>query len=567
VTEKPADIAASKDEHQRITQSLETIAGYFSQEETLRRERRIRWFFARTVGIFSVVVSGLIGSWELGKYAYKQWQISQMASRYAEVAAEIYYQENNPEVAGKLIDKALELEEDEAEYRYLRAYLDGMGAVRTLLNLDRPYTKTEMNEAHQAMANAVFLKELQPARPEPYILQSQLHAALKQYSRAQAEIRKAIKLDPKNDFAYVRLALIHANQGQTDPAMEAIEQALTLNEASKWAWLWKGVVLATHQQSWEAARQAYAKAIEQDARFDLAYYNRGWTWVRQQPRDYAKARADFEQALRIKPDYKEALYALGMVYGYQNQYAIADRYLSRAVEIDQQFLTGWKWRGIVREEMGQYKEALADFDQAIELDPSNAALYTRRGRIHQHMDNIAAALQDLRLAADIAPEQRRTWLYLGRLYLELGEYHNAMAQLNKALEIQPEYSDALLARAKTYMAMKQSEQALADAASAVEHAQYRVERFYVARGDLLAALGKMEQALHDYRQAREQSPRYAEAWLKEAQMAYQLGKIPMARQAIERYVELEPQDSTGKVLREQIKEISESRIRIKDKKR
>jgi len=543
----------SKDSEPRAAAALETIARYYSQEETWRRERRLRFFMIRTVGLLSFAVSGVIASWELANYAYEQWQIAEMAKRYATVGAEIYYRENNPEVAGELVAKALELEKDNPDHRYLQAYLEGMAAVRVLLNLDRPYTKAEMDQAHQAMANAVFLQELAPDRPEPYILQSQLYTALKQYERAQSEIEQALAIDPEHDFALVRLAVIQIKRGEHEAAQTTLDQALSLAPNSKWAWLWKGYIFAQDRETTAQAREAYAQAIDIDPRFDLAYYNRAWTWLRVRPQDHTKAREDFEQALSIKPDYKEALYGLGMVYGYQDRYGIAERYLSQALEIDELFLTAWKWRGIVREEMGEYAAALEDFTQAIDLDPSNASLYTRRGRIYQRMENIDAALSDLRLAADFAPKNPRIWFYLGRLYAQLGQHDNALANLNRALALNPGYSDALLARARLHGTLGEPEKALADYNQAIEKARDRVERFHLARGDYFVKQEDWAQALADYRIAREQAVGNAAAWAKEAEAAHALKRFDEALTAVERALALTPQDEALHALREKIR--------------
>ncbi len=50
-----------------------------------------------------------------------------------------------------------------------------------------------------------------------------------------------------------------------------------------------------------------------------------------------------------------------MVYGYQRQYEIASEYLSKALLLDNQFLTAFKWRGIVHDELVEYEKALDDF--------------------------------------------------------------------------------------------------------------------------------------------------------------------------------------------------------------
>ena len=80
-------------------------------------------------------------------------------------------------------------------------------------------------------------------------------------------------------------------------------------------------------------------------------------------KNYAGAEELFRKALSVNPSYKEALYGLGMVYGYQNQYEIAHGYLSKALDLDPGFLTAWKWRGIVSYEMKNFEDAISDFSE------------------------------------------------------------------------------------------------------------------------------------------------------------------------------------------------------------
>ena len=183
--------------------------------------------------------------------------------------------ENNPEVALSFIDKAIKLEEDNADYWYTQAYIEGMGVVRNLMNLDRPLTKEEVDKAHMAVAHADLLQGLDAERPEPHILRGQVYAALGEKSRADVELKEAIKLDPKNDFAHVRLGVLLSQEDKVEEGLKEFETALSINPKSKWAYLWRGVVLAENKKQWDEARKAYDQALVLDSRFDLAYYKSG----------------------------------------------------------------------------------------------------------------------------------------------------------------------------------------------------------------------------------------------------------------------------------------------------
>ena len=119
---------------------LQKLHATFGAEEEEERQRRLVKLFLRGASLIALAISGLIGSWELGAYLKESWEIDQLAKGYAKVGVELYYEENNADVARKFLGKALELAPDDADYLYMDAYIDGMAAVRGLFNLDRPYT-------------------------------------------------------------------------------------------------------------------------------------------------------------------------------------------------------------------------------------------------------------------------------------------------------------------------------------------------------------------------------------------------------------------------------------------
>lgn len=501
----------------------------------------------------ATIVSSLFGAWEVALYLYNRWETRELARRFADVAGEIYYQENNPEVATALLNRAIELEEGNARFRTLKAYIDGMASVRELLNLDRPLTKDELDRAHFALANAAWLEKLEPKAAEAHILRGQIYMALDQWDQAQAALETAIRLEPANDFAYTRLAALKQSQKDGPGALAMLDKALAINPGSKWAWLWKGVVYGEIMEDWDQARAAYDRALALDPRFDMAHYNIAWSWLQAQPRNYVKARAALEQALKINPNYKEALYALGMVYGYQNQYEPAKTYLSKALAVDARYTTAWKWRGIVNDDSGDYPQALADFGRAIELSPGEPDAYVRRARVLRRTQQYNQAVADLAFAGQLAPRNFRIWLYQGEIYALTGQTTAAQENFDKALEIEPNAEMALAGRAEVKAVLGDHAGAEADFAQAVARVKYRPERVFRMRGQYLEGRGRLDEALADYRTARTAEPRDFDSWLAEAGLLVRQNQWDQAAPAINAAIHLRPQDQAAAELKRRLR--------------
>jgi len=529
------------------------------EEETVQ-EKRWKKYIAVLAAKICLVITGILAVWDVGTWYVNHLQVKRMASRYATVASEIYYQENNPQVALSFIDRAIELDDKNAEFRYMQAYINGMAAVRQLLNLDRPYTKAELDQAHQSLAQAIFLKGLKKRRPEPHILKGQIYLALKEYDRALNEINLAITFDEKSEYAYVRLGTLLAEKGESDKSLDAFKKAIEINPNSKWGWLWTGVVLAQQKKDIPGARKAYRKAIEVDGRFDLAWYNYGMTWLAGE-KNYEKARELLEKATTLNPDYKEAYYALGMVYGYQNRYEIAKVYMDKAIALDDKFLTAFKWRGIIWGELGNFKESLSDFNKAIELDPKNAGLYLRRAKAYEKSGQLDNAIRDLRFSLEIEPGKERTLLYLGNVFLQAGEHLKAMDYYNQALKIRKDYDEAYAQMAKACAALDQIDKAIDAVSTAIEVTAYQAERFYFQRGKLYERAGRKDLALSDYCEARSLRSGYADAWLSEAKLLKDSGEIAASLIAVNRYIEQRPQDKDAQKLRDELLELEKKESR------
>ena len=535
----------------RQTEAMERLGRHFLPDEEEKRFKRLRRLALRSVSLAAITVSGIIGSWELGVYLKESWEVRKLASDYAKVGVELYYSENNVGVAQRFIQKAMELSPDNTDYQTLDAYIDGMAAVRTLFNLDRPYNGEELNKTFEALAKSVLLEQQDPEGAEAYILRGQIYAALKDNVRARDTLAEAIRRDPNSDFAHVRMGVVEYNSGNELKAQIALDRALEINPKSKWALLWKGVIAADKKQTKNSLKW-YDKALQVDPRFDLAYYNIGWTYLKSKPKNYKSAEASFRKALALNPDYKEAFYGLGMVFGFQNKYKVAHSYLTGAIKIDDQFLTAWKWRGIVNDEMKDYKASLSDYSKAIELDPSKADIYVRRARVYTKTKSYENALGDLLLAKSLVPNNPRINLYLGQIYFDLDKLDAAQNSLAEAIAKKKRYGEAFALRSQIYEKLGKIELAKEDLDTAVKVTSYRPERFLTKRGDFMLRQKSLVLAANDYAKAHRINPLHAIAWLGEARALFQIKDKNAALAAINGYIRLKPEQAIGATLKERI---------------
>lgn len=136
-----------------------------------------------------------------------------------------------------------------------------------------------------------------------------------------------------------------------------------------------------------------------------AHYNRGKALFDDiaptdpSTRDFGKAIAEFNRAIRLEPGYAEAYRARGYAYFYAGRNARAIEDYSQAIRLDLKttlhgpspyLLRGFAW---VYER--KYKKAIEDYSRAIDLEPENAVAWYNRGIAYKHLGKKARAKADM----------------------------------------------------------------------------------------------------------------------------------------------------------------------------
>ena len=117
---------------------------------------------------------------------------------------------------------------------------------------------------------------------------------------------------------------------------------------------------------------------------------------------YEEAIVDYDEAVRLRPDYAEAHNNRGNVHHALGRYeeAIAD--YDEAIRLQPDDATAYNNRGKAHANLGWYEEAITDYDEAIRLQPDYATAYYNRGNAHADLGRHEKAITDLETAAELA---------------------------------------------------------------------------------------------------------------------------------------------------------------------
>ena len=169
------------------------------------------------------------------------------------------------------------------------------------------------------------------------------------------------------------------------------------------------------------ARKMYREAIDvfrEDKSKNPAISNKiGIAYHQMQQLD--NARKYYEQAVRLKPDYAEAINNLGTVYYARKSFGRATRYYQRALKYAPKSASIYSNLGTAYFARKKYKEAMETYQIALKLDPN----------VFETHGNYGVLLEERNVE-----ERAKFHFHMAKLYAQAGRNDLAFQYLRKALE-------------------------------------------------------------------------------------------------------------------------------------
>ncbi len=111
-----------------------------------------------------------------------------------------------------------------------------------------------------------------------------------------------------------------------------------------------------------------------------------------------KAIADYDEAIRLKPDLAETFNNRGNAYYYKGQLDRALEDYDEAIRLKPDLARAFGNRGNVHRNKGRFDQAIRDYDEAIRLKPDNAQVFADRGLSYEKKGEPTQALRDFKRA-------------------------------------------------------------------------------------------------------------------------------------------------------------------------
>jgi tetratricopeptide (TPR) repeat protein len=306
--------------------------------------------------------------------------------------------------------------------------------------------------------------------------------------------QKALIADPNSGVAHRFLQEAYIYQHDSDRSNQARENALRLLEAPKNAMEYEARGVLYYLTDRRRAIADYNEAIRLDPNYALAYNNRGQAYLLSE--DFDRAFADLGEAIRLDPKYLEAYINRGATYARKNEYdrAIAD--FSEAIRLDPKYAEAYNYRGATYNGKGEYDRAIADLSEAIRLDPKEVGAYINRGHAYNEKNEYDRAVADLSEAIRLDPKQASAYNNRGAAYIGKDEYDRAIADLSEAIRLDPKGIEAYINRGHSYITKGEYDRAIADLSEAIRLDPKRADAYEVRMG-AYASMKDYDRAIAD----------------------------------------------------------------------
>jgi len=219
-------------------------------------------------------------------------------------------------------------------------------------------------------------------------------------------------------------------------------------------------MLFKNRKDLDTAILDFNEAIRLDPDYTLAYYCRGEVY---RDKGDNNAITDYTKVIQLEPNYKWAYFNRGFVYSRKSDYDLAIADYTQFIRLDPNEMGAYLNRGLVYFDKKDYDHAILDYNIIIRLDPNDVGAYSNRGLAYYYKKDYDKAIADynqiLKLNSYMA---ETTYFVRGNAYYAKGDYNQALADYNKSIQLDPDYAEPYNGRGNVYFNMGKYDQAILD---------------------------------------------------------------------------------------------------------
>ena len=173
----------------------------------------------------------------------------------------------------------------------------------------------------------------------------------------------------------------------------------------------------------------------------LNHYTEGNNLI--QEGKYEEAIAAFDRAVKVQPNFTQALTNKGFAQGKLGR--SADKFAScvQASNVAPDFAEAWNCRGLARFDLKEYDAALREYDRAIAVEADFYRAWFNKGQVYLKLRQYEQAIAATEQVLEIKPDYYLAWTQICQAWFELKDYQKAQTNCDKSLAINPKHQTTI----------------------------------------------------------------------------------------------------------------------------
>ncbi|MGB1247718.1 MAG: tetratricopeptide repeat protein [Chitinophagales bacterium] len=260
------------------------------------------------------------------------------------------------------------------------------------------------------LADTYSAIHLDSSAVEYYYLAADLHIEMGDGKNAIGLMSKAINQFPEDEELYLRATEYNYLMMYYEPALNFVNDLLEINPYNADAYFLKGLIYK-EQGFNEKAMSTFQTCTEQDPTFYNAYMQLGLLHTDENS-DFAISY--FDNALRLLPESREAMYGKGFFY----------------------------------QKVERYNEAVAEYRTLIGVYPKDHVSFYNIGYCYLQMDSLEKSYNHFNIATQIQPQYAGAYYMKGFVAEQRGDVQTAIVNYEQAQLMMPDNEDVIDALAR-----------------------------------------------------------------------------------------------------------------------
>lgn len=322
-------------------------------------------------------------------------------------------------------------------YRYLSFFILTIASLSSCTN--NKTTAEETSPVNDRLVNEITDRiKADPGNAALFFERGNVLHRLQEDSLAINDYKKAISLDSTRATYYSAIGDLLFEHKDISGSISWLEKAIKLNPKDPKAQL-KIAKMFIFINEYNKAFEAINIVLRQDVYNPEAYFLKGIAY--KNIKDTAKAISSFQTTINAMPSYREAFMQLGSLYSAKKD-PIALKYYESAYRLDTTDVSPIYNSGLYYLNNNDIEAAKAQYTKAIMLDREYAEAFFGMGFALMQQDSLEKARRQFDIVTGIDPKNIDAYYNRGLCSEMMGKKQEALADYETVLRFDPEYKNA-----------------------------------------------------------------------------------------------------------------------------